>query len=81
MAKQGKAYREELFSKITKYASLTLSGIDADTLKAMCSPLEIGQLKTLRDSLEKKAGEIIPLKPQLAKEEKANKTDNNEFIF
>ena len=81
LAKQGKAYREELFSKITKYASLTLSGIDADTLKAMCSPLEIGQLRALRDSLEKKAGEIIPLKPQLAKEEKTNTADNNEFIF
>ena len=81
LAKQGKAYRDELCCEITKYASLTLDGIDADTVKSMCASLEIEKLTALRDSFMKKAGEIIPLKPQLAKDEKISTADNNEFIF
>ncbi len=80
LAADGKEYRGSLVKEAVKYASLTLKGIDGETIKKMCQGLEISKLKALRDSFFDKANEVLPLKPQLSNNNQ-NKVNNNEFIF
>ncbi len=79
-ARQGEAYRKELTKETVKYAALALDSIDVETAQKMCEGLDIERLKKLRDSFFEKAGNVIPLCPQLKPTIK-NHTDNNQFIF
>lgn len=79
-AAEGNAYREELTKETVKYAALALNGIDPETTREMCKSLDIERLKKLRDSFFERAGQVIPLAPQLKPTSK-DYTNNNEFIF
>lgn len=79
-AEEGRAYRKDLTKQAVKYASLTIDGIDNETIEQMCQNLDIEKLKKLRDTFFEKASQVIPLKPQLKPSEQ-NHTNNNEFIF
>ncbi|MBQ7595067.1 MAG: hypothetical protein IJU45_00205 [Clostridia bacterium] len=81
-AQAGREYRRDLSAQAVKYASLVLKDVDARVIEKICSSLEIDELKSLNDSLLKKAEDVVPLRPQLLAEAKdENEKNNNEFIF
>ncbi len=81
-AQAGREYRRDLSAQAVKYASLVLNGVDTGVIEKICASLEIEELKSLNDSLLKKADDVIPLRPQLLAEKKnENNESNNEFIF
>ncbi|MBQ8227559.1 MAG: hypothetical protein IJZ88_00950 [Clostridia bacterium] len=79
-AAEGESYRNELTKETVKYAALALKGIDIKTAQDMCKSLDIERLKKLRDSFFERAGNVIPLTPQL-KPDTQKQSDNNQFIF
>lgn len=80
-AEDGRSFRDSLVGEITKFALICLPSLDADSVKKMCMGSDTKELINLRDAFRLKAGEIIPLSPQL-KAKKENKTiNNNEFKF
>ncbi len=80
LAAAGEEYQKELIKDTVKYAALALKGVDGETVEEMCKDLSLDKLTAFRNSLIEKASEVIPLTPQL-KPEKADKPNNNEFIF
>lgn len=79
-AEDGRCFRNSLVGEITKFALICLPSLEAGSLEKMCSGAETKELIELRDAFRLKAGETIPLSPQL-KAKKDKIINNNEFKF
>lgn len=80
-ADDGRSFRQSLTGEINKFALICLPSLDSESLEKMCAGSDTKELIKLRDAFRLKAGEIIPLSPQLKAKKENNVTNNNEFKF
>lgn len=77
-ALDGAYYRSVLTKEIGSLALLALPGIKGELLTKMVEGLSVKELDALKTVLTNKAHEVLPLKPQLIKQE-TRKTGSNTF--
>lgn len=74
-----RAYREELLSKIEKYAHILIPQVAGELLSGCVRNLEIAELKTFSESLKKQAQTSFPSGTQLGRTNAKTPTDNKAF--
>ena len=79
LAEDGRSYREGLLVKAQRAALTALPGLAEDLVSRMCVSLCAGELESLTQALEKQAGKIIPLRPQLCKAPEQTATENEGY--
>ena len=77
LAEIGKTYKSHLLSEIERYSLIIMPGINAKQFSVGCSAMDIDELKKFKQSLEKKAAEIIPVSPQI--KAKGSETQSNNY--
>lgn len=80
-AKDGRTYREQLTKDAVKFAVLAVPSLDGESIEKMCGGVGTDELVKIRDAFRKKAGDIMPLAPQLKAKKEHNAVDNSEFRF
>lgn len=80
-AKDGKIYREQLTKEAVKYAVIAVPSLSSESIEKMCGSVATDELVKIKDAFKKKAGDIIPLEPQLKAKKTNAVTDNSEFRF
>lgn len=80
-ARDGAVYRKSLISDTVRFAVTAVPSLDPESVEKMCSGVETGELAGIRDAFRKKAGEVIPLTPQLKAETAAQAEDNSDYKF
>lgn len=78
-ARDGEAYRTQLMNDVCKFAAVVLPDINSASLEAVTKFMTVEQLKEFSRAFGKKAAEVLPLKPQLYKDEGDNSKRNNTF--
>jgi hypothetical protein len=79
-AECGKLYRDELKKNFLKYGGIAQPGIPREVMARVAGDMKVEDLKCFEEAYRKKAGELLPLHPQLAAAEKAeNSCGNAEF--
>ena len=78
-AHDGEVYRRQLAEDVRKYAAVVLPEISGESLKAVSENMTVEQLKEFRSAFEKKAMNVLPLKPQLFKEDNTQKNSNTLY--
>lgn len=78
-AEDGKAYREELTLEVIRMGLITLPQISGENLSAICERLSTGEMRELKKAFDQSADKIVPIKPQLKAESRAESVSNNEF--
>lgn len=79
-AHDGAVYRQSLTQDTVKFAVLAVPSLSAESVEKMCASVDTEELMKIRNAFRKKAGEILPLAPQLKANEN-NNNSNNEFKF
>ncbi|MBP9989562.1 MAG: hypothetical protein KBT46_08720 [Ruminococcus sp.] len=79
-ASDGKIYRQQLTQDTVKFAVIAIPSLDSQSLEKMCSGVDTAELIKIKNAFKQKAGDIIPITPQL-KANKENNIDNNEYKF
>ncbi|MDR3313154.1 MAG: hypothetical protein LBS96_01710 [Oscillospiraceae bacterium] len=79
LAADGRAYRSNLLAKAQRTALVALPGLAEDLLARMCNNLSTGELEDVTLALEKQAGKIIPLRPQLCRPADPPAAENADF--
>ena len=80
-AEDGKAYRRQLVGQIVKYAVLAVPSLKAESVSSMCSGMEITELIDIKQAFMKKAGELIPVEPQLKSGRDNKSSINSNYKF
>lgn len=80
-AKDGRAYREHLTKDAVKFAVIAVPSLDSESVEKMCGSVAVDELVKIRDAFRKKAGDIIPIAPQLKAKKENVAADNSEFRF
>jgi hypothetical protein len=80
-ADDGKIYRSQLTGDAVKFAAIAIPSLAAKSVEKMCAGVETEELIKVRDAFRKKAGDIIPLTPQLKSNNKVHVTDNSDYKF
>lgn len=80
-AEDGKAYRRQLVGQTVKYAVLSVPTLKAENVRAMCENMEINELLEVKEAFMKKAGELIPIEPQLKSNKDSKQSANNNYKF
>lgn len=80
-AKDGRIYREQLVKEAVKYAVISVPSLTGENVEKMCVSVDTQELIKIKDAFRKKAGEIIPIQPQLKAQNTNAVTDNSEFKF
>lgn len=75
-ANDGEIYRRQLMQEVEKFMSIVLPEIKNETVEEMTKSMTVEQLKELSIAFEKKAAEVIPIKPQLFRTEEKKTNDN-----
>ncbi len=79
-AKDGKAYKEDLKREVIRLCAASKTGICIDTMKSVAEKMSISELKSFKETFEKKSHEFLGYKPQLCPQGKEkNKINNSEF--
>lgn len=73
-AECGRLYRGELENSFVKYAGIAQPGIPAETAARVAAGMSVNDLKCFEKAYRQKAGELLPLTPQLAG---AHKTESS----
>lgn len=68
-ASDGEYYREGLIREIRSLSSLVLPELGEGTLQGITKGLSVKQLDELKKAFEKKAQDVLPVKPQLCRSE------------
>lgn len=76
----GRQYKADLCKSFLKLSAIVQPEISADTTKNIAEKLSVEQLKEFISVYEKKAQEVLPVKPQLFVNRK-NETNNNNKAF
>ncbi len=80
-AHDGMVYRQSLTQDTVKFAVLAVPSLSAESVEKMCASVDTEELTKIRNAFRKKAGEILPLNPQLKAKENNNAVANSEFKF
>lgn len=80
-AHDGVVYRQSLTQDTVKFAVLAVPSLASESVEKMCASVDTEELMKIRNAFRKKAGEILPLAPQLKAKENNNTDSNNEFKF
>ena len=80
-AKDGKTYRQQLTKEAAKYAAIAVPSLGADSIEKMCGSVDTDELVKIRDAFKKKAGDSVPLSPQLKAKKEIKAADNSDFRF
>lgn len=80
-ALDGRIFRKSLTDEAVRFACIAFPGLEKETVRKMCSSAQTEELIKIKDAFRIKAGEIIPLSPQLKAKKENPKTNNNEFKF
>ena len=80
-AKDGRYYREQLTKDAVRFAVLAVPSLSGESVEKMCGGVATDELVKIRDAFRKKAGDIMPLAPQLKAKKENNSADNSEFRF
>lgn len=78
-AADGREYREELTLEVIRMGLIALPQMQGENLSGICERLTVGELRELKKVFDESAGRVVPLRPQLVKEEKPAPADNGEF--
>ena len=78
-ALDGDYYRSVLVKNVNALASLVIPKLGRDTLDKITKALSVKQLDEFRNSLEAKAADKMPMKPQLFREN--NRAANNNTLY
>ncbi len=78
-AAQGTFYRGKLTEKIQKLAAVALPELKCDTLNYIVDKMNIEQLDELKKALEKKAEEILPIRPQIVQRADGKNISNQNY--
>ncbi len=79
LAAEGRAYQNSLLLKANRAAMTALPGLEEGLLNRMFQGLAAGELETIIQALEKQAGKIIPMRPQLCRAGEGAATENEGF--
>lgn len=80
-ANDGKIYRQQLTQEAVKFALIAVPALTGDSVEKMCSSVDTAELIKIKDAFKVKAGETVPLSPQLKAKKTDNKVDNSDFKF
>lgn len=80
-AEDGRLFRKNLSDEVLKYALICIPSLDGDSLRKMCLHSDTSELIKMRDAFKSKAGEVIPLSPQLKAKKENTISTNNEYKF
>ncbi|MBQ3127804.1 MAG: hypothetical protein IJC13_02060 [Clostridia bacterium] len=80
-ALDGRLFRKSLTDEAVRFALIAVPELDRETVINMCSTAQTAELIKMKDAFRLKAGEIIPLSPQLKAKKEKPKTNNNDFKF
>lgn len=80
-ANDGRIYREQLTKDAVKFAVIAVPSLSTESVEKMCGGVPTDELMKIRDAFRKKAGDIIPLAPQLKAKKENAVADNSEFKF
>lgn len=79
-AGDGRIYRRQLTQDAVKYAVIAVPSLDSQSVEKMCAGVDTAELIKIRDAFKRKAGDIIPIAPQL-KAKKDKNTENSDYKF
>lgn len=80
LASEALLYKEHLTEDIRKFALILMPKVNAASFVKGCSAMNTSELKSFRDSLEKQAIKIVPVKNQLSPvNQHAHYSDNTVF--
>ena len=79
LAEDGKSYRDSLLRKAQRAALTALPSLEEGLVGRMCQGLGTGELESVTQALEKQAGKIIPLRPQLCRPMENAAAENDGF--
>lgn len=80
-ADDGKIYRHQLTQEAVKFALIAVPSLKSESVEKMCSSVDTQELIKIKDAFKVKAGEIVPLSPQLKAKHNENKVDNSDYKF
>ena len=80
-AEDGRAWREELQGEVVKLSLLLDVGLDEATLRTVAARLETGELRRMRDGLEKKAAGLFPPDAQLPQAGQTREKCGEEYLI
>ncbi len=78
-AADGDIYRQSLVKNLKALSAVAIPELTADTLEHITENLSVRQLDELINALEKKAADILPMKPQLFGGTLKNSNSNNNI--
>ena len=78
-AADGDIYRQSLVKNLKTLSAVAVPELSADTLEHITENLSVNQLNELINALEKKAADILPVKPQLFSGTSKNTNSNNNI--
>jgi hypothetical protein len=79
LAADGRSYRGSLLAKAQRAALVALPGLEEELFGRMCGNLHTHELEAIAETLEKQAGRVIPLRPQLCRPVAAAPAENAGF--
>lgn len=80
-AVDGRFYREQLTKDAVRFAVIAVPTLNSESVEKMCNGVTTDELLKIKDAFRKKAGDIMPLSPQLKAKKDINAVDNSEFRF
>lgn len=78
-AAQGEYYRSKLVKEVKALSAAALPELGMETLDFITDKMNISQLDELKKAFEKKAAEMLPIKPQLFKSKENVKNSNTIY--
>ena len=78
-AADGDMYRKSLINDLKTFSAVSFPEITAATLERIAENLSVDQLNELINAFEKKAADILPMKPQLFSGISKNTNSNNNI--
>ena len=78
-AADGDMYRKSLINDLKTFSAVSFPEISAATLEHIAEALSVDQLNELINAFEKKAADILPMKPQLFSGTSKNTNSNNNI--
>lgn len=78
-AADGEIYRKSLINDLKTFSAVSFPEISAATLEHIAEALSVDQLNELINAFEKKAADILPMKPQLFSGISKNTNSNNNI--
>jgi len=80
-AKDGKIYRKQLTDEAVRFAVIAVPELDSESVEKMCGGVGTNELIKIKEAFRQKAGDIIPLSPQLKAKKDITAVDNSDFRF